>query len=154
MFAAKYWTMGCYSEENCHAEALEPPLDWASGRKAPVLQQSNIFTNSIYKDIHQQVNKGRIAYSWTLKFPKAVGSIPAGIHFTLLLLMCLWLVPDGIEKCDTCCLKVIEFWFKYNLAWPQYYGQYIWCPWDARFNHWVIRDLCTHIHPLGRLHCA
>ena len=29
--------MGFYSEENCQTEAHEPLLDWASGRKAPVL---------------------------------------------------------------------------------------------------------------------
>ena len=29
--------MGFYSEENCQIEAHEPLLDWASGRKAPVM---------------------------------------------------------------------------------------------------------------------
>ena len=34
---SKYWPMGFYSEQNCQTEAHEPLLDWASGRKAPVL---------------------------------------------------------------------------------------------------------------------
>ena len=29
--------MGFYSEENCQTEAHGPLLDWASGRKAPVM---------------------------------------------------------------------------------------------------------------------
>ena len=40
--------MGFYSEENCQTEAHEPLLDWASGRKAPVvspqgfIQENNV----------------------------------------------------------------------------------------------------------------
>ena len=33
--------MGFYSEENCQTEAHERLLDWASGRKAPVMSDYN-----------------------------------------------------------------------------------------------------------------
>ena len=33
--------MGFYSEENCQTEAHEPLLGWASGRKAPVLGETD-----------------------------------------------------------------------------------------------------------------
>ena len=35
--------MGFYLEENCQTEAHEPLLDWASGRKAPVVFGCHLF---------------------------------------------------------------------------------------------------------------
>ena len=67
--------MGFYLEENCQTEAHEPLLDWASGRKAPVLLHTGSYTAIVFRggpDVDFEVHVAKFKKYFVKKIEKCI----------------------------------------------------------------------------------